>query len=142
MKTMIGAALAFASLVLAMPAAAKPSDCSASLAVVETAVSGNCDCAGSATHGKFVRCAVKVVKGLATDGLIPHSCRGDFVHGFARSTCGKSSAFTTCCVAHGANTTCLVKHTAACERVGGTPGNGSTCLDACLPASPSGAFVD
>src|SRR5262249_46295176 len=106
------------------------------------AVSGTCDCAGSTTHGKFVRCAVKVVKGLATDGLIPHSCRGDFVHGFAHSTCGKAGDFTTCCLSHGANTDCSVKRSSVCARPGGTPGSTSTCVDACLPASPSGAFVD
>jgi len=143
MKTMIRTLLALASLVLTTPAAAaKPADCSASLDVVQTAVLGNCDCAGSETHGRFVRCAVRVVKGLAQDGLLPKSCRGAYVHGYAHSTCGKPGTFTTCCLARGASTACSVKRASVCEHLGGTPGSTSTCVDACLPSSPSGAFLD
>ena len=144
MTTTIRLALACASLLVAMPVLAmgrhqKPA-CDSSTAAVESAVAAACDCAGAATHGQFVRCAVRVVKGLASDGTLPRNCRGAMVRGFAKSTCGKPEA-VTCCVQRDGATACVVRKAEACQRIGGTPGTGPLCIDACAPASPSGAFL-
>lgn len=135
-------ALALTGLLVATPAAAKPVDCSASIAMVASAVAMSCDCAASATHGAFVRCAGGVVKGLVADGSLPRNCKGAMVRGFAKSTCGKPATFTTCCVPRGSTVACKVKMGATCERRGGVPGATPMCLDACTTGSPSGAFLD
>jgi hypothetical protein len=133
-----------AFLATAIPAAAakpiKP-DCAAALPSVQAVVAGNCDCAAATSHGQYVRCAAQVVKGLVADGTLGKTCKGAMVRTFAKSSCGKAGA-VTCCVPKGAGTKCLVKKAASCEAKGGVPGATPFCVDACLPASPSGAFVD
>ena len=141
MKTAVAATLGFAALVamVSVATAGRPDkpDCAAALAAVQTAVAAQCDCATAATHGQYVRCAGQIVKALATDGTLGKSCKGAMVRVFAKSTCGKPDA-VTCCFA----TSCLVKKSAVCQQRGGTAGAGSFCTDACIPASPSGAFIE
>jgi len=143
---MLGLRIALTALTLlaGMPAAAakpiKP-DCAAALASVQAVVAGNCDCLTAATHGQYVRCAGKVVKGLVADGTLGRSCKGSMVRVFAKSSCGKAGT-TTCCVVRNGETACLVKKSASCEKLGGTAGATPFCADACVPASPSGAFLD
>jgi hypothetical protein len=142
MTSRVRIGLTLASLLFAIPAAAKKPDCSASVATVQAAVTAACDCAAAKAHGQYVRCAGRVVKGLAADGTIARSCKGQMVRGFARSTCGKREGVVTCCGTRGSRTVCGVKKATVCERRGGTVGATSMCLDACLPSSPSGAFLD
>ena len=138
MKTLVSTlALAFAVALATGPVAAAKPDCSAALATVETAVAAACDCATAVNHGQYVRCAGKVVKGLASDGTVGRSCKGAMVRVFAKSTCGKTDA-VTCCLAG----VCRVKKSAVCDHFGGTVGSGPFCSDACNPASPSGAFIE
>jgi hypothetical protein len=131
-----------ATLALVPAAAAKPNkpDCTAALPAVQAAVAADCDCAGAPTHGQYVRCAGKVVKGLVADGTLEKGCKGSMVRTAAKSSCGKGDALT-CCVERRNGVRCLVKTAAACERLGGTPGATPFCADACV-ASPNGAFVD
>lgn len=143
---MIGLRIALVTLALLVTtpaAAAKPMkpDCAAGLAAVQSAVAGSCDCAAAATHGQYVRCAVGVVKGMAHDGAIGKSCKGSMVRTFAKSTCGRPDA-VTCCVPKNGATACSVKKAAICAKRGGVPGATPLCVDACNPASPSGAFVN
>jgi hypothetical protein len=116
-------------------------DCAASLPSVQATVAGNCDCAAATTHGQYVRCAGAVVKGLVADGTLARTCKGAMVRVFAKSTCGKADA-VTCCIPRNGGTACLVKKAAACDSRGGTPGATPFCADACVPASPSGAFLE
>jgi hypothetical protein len=133
-----------AVLATTMPAAAakpmKP-DCAAALASVQAVVAGNCDCAAATSHGQYVRCAAQVVKGLVADGTLGKTCKGAMVRTFAKSSCGKAGTIT-CCVPREPQFKCLVKKAATCERLGGVPGLTPFCADACVPASPSGAFID
>jgi len=139
MKIAVSIALGLLALVATTPAGAmkpvKP-DCAAALASVQVNVAAMCDCASAETHGKYVKCAGKVVKAMATDGSLGKSCKGSMVRVFAKSSCGKADA-VTCCVA----TACGVKKSAACANHGGVPGATPFCADACA-ASPSGAFVN
>lgn len=124
-----------------MSAAAKPGkpDCASALPAVQNAVAASqCSCETAATHGQFVRCAGQVVKGLVASSALDHRCKGAMVRVFAKSSCGKANT-VTCCLADHA---CKVKKSAACARLGGTPGSTPFCSDACLGGSPSGAFVD
>ena len=144
MRFGLGIALTMLTLLAGTPAtAAKPvkPDCAAALASVQAVVAGNCDCVAAPTHGQYVRCAVKVVKGLVTDGTLDRKCKGAMTRTFAKSSCGKADA-VTCCVVRNGQTGCLVKKAASCASRGGTPGATPFCVDACVPASPSGAFVD
>ena len=143
---MLGVRIALSLLALAAATpvfAARPikPDCAAALSAVHTAVAGNCDCATAATHGQYVRCAGGVVKGLVADGTLGKTCKGAMMRVFAKSSCGKADA-VTCCIPRGSQTKCLVKKAAACEQRGGTPGATPFCADACVPGSPSGAFLD
>ena len=137
-------ALALVALLTSTPViAAKPikPDCAAALPAVQVAVAASCDCAAATSHGQYVRCAGAVVKGLVADGMLGKTCKGAMVRTFAKSSCGKADA-VTCCIPRGSQTKCLVKKAAACELRGGTPGATPFCADACVPASPSGAFID
>ncbi len=78
------------------------------------------------------------MKRLVATSVLDHRCKGAMVRVFAKSACGKADA-VTCCFADRA---CKVKKSAACARLGGTPGSTPFCSDACLGGSPSGAFVD
>ena len=137
-------ALTVLALLSATPVMAKKPlkpDCAAALSSVQSVVAGNCDCATAVNHGQYVRCAGKVVKGLVADGTLGKSCKGAMVRTFAKSSCGKPDA-VTCCVVRNGETACAVKKTATCTKLGGTVGATAFCADACVPASPSGAFVD
>lgn len=136
-------ALALLALTTTPAAAGKPikPDCAAALPAVQTAVASSCDCAAAVTHGQYVRCAVGVVKGMVADGSLGRTCKGSMVRTFAKSSCGKADA-VTCCVPKHNGTQCLVKKAALCAKRGGTVGATPYCVDACNPASPSGAFLD
>jgi len=138
MKIALTLALGLLALAALPAGATKPvkPDCAAALSAVVTNVAAACDCATASNHGQYVHCAVKVVKGMATDGSLGKSCKGSVLRVFAKSACGKADA-TTCCVAG----ECSVKKTEVCAKRGGTPGATPFCTDACA-ASPSGAFVD
>jgi hypothetical protein len=132
----LAALLATASVSGAAPG--KP-DCNSALPAVQSAVAASeCDCATATNHGQFVRCAGQVVKGLVASEALDKRCKGAMVRVFAKSSCGKADA-VTCCVE---GRPCKVKKSAACTRLGGTPGATSFCSDACAAGSPSGAFVD
>jgi hypothetical protein len=134
-------ALTLAALLATSASAARPDkpDCNASLPAVQAAVAAApCDCATAATHGQFVRCAGQVVKGLVASESLDRRCKGAMVRVFAKSSCGKADA-VTCCTA---DRPCRVKKSAACTRLGGTPGATPFCADACAAGSPSGAFLD
>ena len=134
-------ALTLAALLATSVSAAKPDkpDCTASLPAVQAAVAAApCDCATAVNHGHFVRCAGQVVKGLVASESLDRRCKGAMVRVFAKSTCGKTDA-VTCCTA---DRPCRVKKSAACTRLGGTPGATAFCVDACAAGSPSGAFLD
>ena len=146
----IGTRVAFAllALALAMPAWAKPGggkggkpDCSSSLPAVQAVVAQACDCLGSPNHGQYVRCAARVVKEMAGNGLVGRGCRGQMVRTFAKSSCGKPE-FVACCVPRDGATACVVKKSSVCTKIGGTAGGSPFCADACVAGSPSGAFVD
>jgi hypothetical protein len=141
--TSIRIALTLVSLLAVAPVVAKghKPDCSRAVASVEALMATACPCDQFATHGAFVKCAVHVVKDMAGNGTIARNCRGGMVRGFARSTCGKTDA-VTCCVARHGGTACVVKKTAVCATLGGSVGSTPFCADACVPASPSGAFVE
>jgi hypothetical protein len=127
----------------ATPASASRPDCEAVVLTVRAAViAAGCMCDSVTPHGQFVRCAAGAVKTLADDGTIPRSCRGFMVRGVAKSTCGRPVDFVACCRERPRGTSCAVKKATVCERLGGTAAEGSVCLTACLPGSPSGAFVD
>src|SRR5262245_22887516 len=121
MTTKLRPALALlALLAIAAVAVAKPDnpgkpDCSASFHDVEVAVAATCDCAAASNHGQFVRCAGRVVKDLATGGMLARTCKGPMVRVFAKSTCGKPD-MVTCCVT---GRPCRVKRTEVCDRFGG-----------------------
>jgi hypothetical protein len=124
-------------------ASAKRPDCEAVvLTVKEAIIAAGCVCDSATPHGQFVRCAAGAVKALAKDGTIPRSCGGFLVRGVAKSTCGRPVDFVACCRERPEGTSCTVKKAMVCDRLGGTAAEGSVCLTACLPASPSGAFVD
>src|SRR5262245_1491324 len=64
----------------------------ADVAAAHAAVAANCDCAGAANHGQYVKCVTEQAR--ATLGN--PSCRGAVTKCAARSTCGKPG-FVTCC---------------------------------------------
>jgi hypothetical protein len=134
----------FASLLgVATPASANRPECQAVVPTLREAIrAAGCLCDSATPHGQFVRCAAGAVKALAKDGTIPRSCRGFMLNGLAKSTCGRSVDFVACCRERPAGASCTVKKATVCDRLGGTAAEGSVCLTACLPASPSGAFVD
>ncbi len=138
MKIVVTLALGLLALAALPAGAMKPvkPDCASALPTVETNVAAACDCATAPNHGQYVRCAAKVVKGMATDGSLGKSCKGAMLRVFAKSSCGKADAMT-CCV----QGSCSVKKAAVCAKRGGTVGATSFCVDACA-ASPSGAFLD
>jgi hypothetical protein len=56
-----------------------------------------CDCAGSAKHGKYVKCAKQLVKSSVKDATLPKQCRGPVMKCEAQSTCGRQGS-AVCCV--------------------------------------------
>jgi hypothetical protein len=113
-------------------------DCSGAVPAVQAAVTATCDCATATNHGQFVRCAGQVVKGLVATGAVGKTCKGAMVRVLAKSSCGKTDAVACCFV----DKPCRVKKTAICARLGGLVGSTPFCADACVPGSPSGAFID
>ena len=91
------------------------------------AVATNCDCAGAATHGAYVSCAV----GQADAVLTNKSCASFVKKCAARSTCGKHGA-VTCCLTTANGTKCKIKKdTAHCTLRHGTVGACTSCCDSC-----------
>jgi hypothetical protein len=122
------------------PAIAKKPDkpeCAAARPAVVAAVAASCDCDAVPNHGQYVRCAARVVKGMAGTDALARNCRGAMVSVFAKSTCGKPD-HVACCLPKG----CKVKKASTCEKLGGTADVAPFCADACVPGSPSGSFVD
>jgi hypothetical protein len=143
----------------AQPSLAKCGDASGDLAAVQAAradIASNCDCAGAANHGAYVKCAAQRANFLTSDAggnTLPKNCKGAVKKCSAKSTCGKPGA-VTCCLTKGSTTKCKImkdatKCTAKGGTVGGVGGGHTSCCsntqplttDACN-ASPSGAFVD
>src|SRR2546427_2396284 len=87
------------------------------VASARAAVAANCDCAGAASRGVYVRCAAQ----QANATLVNKSCAGAVKKCAAKSTCGRPGA-VTCCVTKTGGTRCRIKRDAAhC-----TASNGST----------------
>src|SRR5438067_396659 len=109
------------------------------IANARAAVAANCDCAGAASHGEYVTCAVE----QADATLQNPSCRGAVMRCAARSTCGRPGAFTCCRTRASGQTRCSIKpdpgHCTAPR--GGTASVGSdrtpSCCDACTPCGGS-----
>ena len=142
--------LMLGGLVLSTPRAYAKCDASgadaADIAAARAAVALNCDCAGAANHGQYVKCAGE----QARTTLVNKSCRGAVVKCAAKSTCGKPN-FVTCCRTNSKGVTkCSTKSSGnSCKpQKGGTAcvGTFSSCCDACTASgcasSPSGAFLD
>ena len=95
----------------------------------------DCDCAGAASHGSYVRCARGVATVRITQGLLPRACKGVVARCAARSTCGKPGFVTCCRTKANGQTKCAVKRNgASCLPPGGGTacvGNFSSCCDAC-----------
>jgi len=69
---------------------------SADVAAVRAAAGQQCDCAGAANHGEYVRCVAGVANEAVAQGMLQPTCRGGIVRCAARSTCGRDG-FVTCC---------------------------------------------
>ena len=100
------------------------------IANARAAIAASCDCAGAASHGAYVSCAVQ----QANATLVNKGCAGAVKRCAARSTCGKPGA-VTCCVTKTTGTKCTIKRDAGhCTGgAGGTAcvGNYASCCDAC-----------
>jgi len=97
------------------------------IANTRAAVLANCDCAGAANHGTFVRCAIEQIDAV----LVNPQCRRKAKECAARSTCGRPGA-VTCCKEKAGKVKCRITRNAeACEAKGGTTGSCSSCCDAC-----------
>lgn len=98
---------------------------------VRAQIEAECDCAGARNHGTYVRCAKRVARRLARDGLLPRDCREVANECAARSTCGKSGS-VICCLETSAGTRCRIKRRAAkCVTRGGCVAGQASCCDAC-----------
>ena len=101
----------------------------ADIATARAAVAAACDCAGVATHGAYVRCAVDE----ANAALVNKGCAGAVKRCASRSTCGKPG-FVACCRTRKTGTTsCSLKRSAdRCV----APTGGSACVGGvCCPAA-------
>jgi len=100
------------------------------VANARAAVAANCDCAGAASHGAYVRCAAQ----QANATLVNKSCAGAVKKCAAKSTCGRLDA-VTCCVTKTGGTKCRIKRDPAhCTASNGSTacmGTYTSCCDAC-----------
>jgi len=98
-------------------------------------VAAQCDCAGAANHGTYVKCAAAVAKAAAAVGLLPKACKGAVKRCAAMSTCGKPGFVTCCRTKADGGRACRIKRRAAACKVpkGGTAcvGDVPSCCDAC-----------
>src|SRR5262249_26101390 len=92
---------------------------------------GVCDCAGSASHRVYVRCAVDEANAV----LVNKGCAGVVKRCAAKSTCGRPGFVTCCRTRRSGTTSCSVKESAArcVAPSGGTAcvGSAPSCCDAC-----------
>jgi hypothetical protein len=100
------------------------------VASARAAVAANCDCAGAASHGVYLRCAAQ----QANATLVNKSCAGAVKKCAAKSTCGRPGA-VTCCVTKTGRTKCRIRRDAAhCTASNGSTacvGTNTSCCDAC-----------
>ena len=101
------------------------------VANARAAVAAACDCAGAASHGAYVSCAVQ----QANAALVNKSCAGAVKRCAAKSTCGRPGFVTCCRTMASGKTSCATKRSAAsCVAPhGGSACVGSvpSCCDAC-----------
>ena len=92
------------------------------------AVAANCDCAGAASHGDYVRCARQQAEAV----LLNRGCVGRIKKCASKSICGKPG-WITCCVRtkNGESKCKRTRSAASCEAKGGTAGACTSCCDAC-----------
>jgi hypothetical protein len=113
----------------------------ADVAAARAAVAANCECAGAANHGAFVRCASDQAKAT----LANKSCRGFVTKCAAKSTCGKPGFVTCCRISRKGKVKCSTKSSAdKCKAPKGGQaciGAAASCCDSCGAGSPDGGFV-
>src|SRR5262245_9751330 len=61
-------------------------------------VADACDCAGAASHGKYLKCAKTVVKAAVVNHTLPAHCKSTVLGCEGNSTCGRSKAAVCCMV--------------------------------------------
>src|SRR5262245_54032731 len=96
-------------LLLAVPSAGLAASCLAGECVeevevekVRSLVAGACDCAGTKSHGAYVRCAKTVIKGEVKARRLLPECKSVVRRCEARSTCGRKDAMVCCAEKKGA----------------------------------------
>ena len=111
---------------------------------------GTCGCGAFPTHGQFVKCVRKAIKGLDKSEKKEAGIK-QLRKNSAKSSCGKkngSKKAVACCLPRTpennivTESLCIAVKDAACAGKGGTSkGAGTSCFPS-NPCSPSGAFLD
>jgi len=97
------------------------------VANARAAVAANCDCAGAASRGEYVRCATQQAESV----LVNRGCRGRVKKCASKSTCGKPGSVTCCRTNSGESKCKTMRSAAACQDKGGIFGTCMSCCDAC-----------
>jgi hypothetical protein len=90
------------------------------IAAVRALVSSRCDCAGSATHGRYVTCARRIAAAAVSDHGLRLQCVHEVVESASKSICGRPGRAAAC-----GDGTCDQEETCA------------TCCADCGPCAPS-----
>ena len=109
------------------------------VAAARAQIAQDCDCAGAASHGEYVSCAVGVVndRAKAEPQLLPTYCKGFVKRCAARSTCGKPGFVACCRTSSSGKTKCSTKRDSehCTEPAGGSACTSdpafTSCCDAC-----------
>ena len=97
------------------------------VANARAAVAANCDCAGAASRGDYVRCAAQQAEAV----IVNRGCRGRVKKCATKSICGKPGSVTCCRAKDGVAKCRTARSVASCEAKGGTAGTCASCCDAC-----------
>ncbi|MBY0277574.1 hypothetical protein K2Z84_19750 [Candidatus Binatia bacterium] len=95
------------------------------IAAARAAIDAQCNCAGAARHGDYVKCARGILAGLVGAGQLPGSCKGAAQRCASRSTCGRAGAVTCCRTTSAGVTSGSIKSSAAACRA---PRGGTACV--------------
>ena len=96
---------------------------------VRALIASGCDCAGSAKHAGYVRCARDVIRGAIRGGTLAKSCKRGVTQCEAKSTCGRKKAVVCCSKTKRGVKAKMVTSAGKCR---GTPcANPVSLVDAC-----------
>lgn len=129
--------LGSAALARAVPCDPEGAD-QVAIAAVRAQITAQCDCAGAARHGDYVRCGRDVVRAQIEAEQMNPRCRSHVMRCVRRSTCGREGAVTCCRTKASGTTRCSIRRDVAHCRAprGGTACASllESCCDACTTA--------